>query len=69
VSLLAALALVLIGLAYSDFRASSPHWQRRQISTRGRLIANELLTTTAWLTLILAIATIVARIEIYYPAL
>jgi membrane protein DedA with SNARE-associated domain len=69
VILLAALALVLIGFAYSDFRASSPHWQRRQISTRGRLIANELLTTTAWLTLILAIATIVARIELYSPAL
>jgi membrane protein DedA with SNARE-associated domain len=69
IAVLAALALVLIGLAYSDFRASSPHWQRRQISTRGRLIANELVTTTAWLTLILAIATIVARIELYYPAL
>ncbi|MFL5762157.1 MAG: DedA family protein [Thermomicrobiales bacterium] len=69
IALLAALALILLGFAYADFRASSPRRQRRRLITRGHLIANELLTTTAWLTLLFAIATIVARIELLYPAL
>jgi len=67
IAALAALALILLGFAYTDFRASSPHWQRRRLHTRGRLIANELLTTTAWLTLLLLIGAIVARIELLYP--
>jgi membrane protein DedA with SNARE-associated domain len=69
IAVLALLALVLLGFAYRDFRASSPHWQRRRLTTRGWVIANELLTTTAWLTLILAIASIVARIELLYPGI
>jgi hypothetical protein len=67
--MLALFALVLLTLAYRDFRASSPHWERHHLSTRGRVIANEMIATTAWLTLLLANGTIAVHIGLYYPAL
>jgi membrane protein DedA with SNARE-associated domain len=69
VVVLSGLALILLAFAYGDFRASSPHWQRRYLSTRGRIIASEVIATTAWLTLLLAIGTIATRIGPYSPAL
>jgi membrane protein DedA with SNARE-associated domain len=69
VALLAAFAMSLLAFAYGDFRASLPHWERRRFDTRGRTIARELIATTAWLTLLVAVGSIAARIGLHYPAL
>jgi membrane protein DedA with SNARE-associated domain len=69
IAALAALALLLLVFAYGDFRASFPQSPRRRFYTRGSLIANELIATTAWLTVLLAIGAIALRFGLSSPAL